>query len=284
MLLHQQALHVATVPEAISRILKGENAFKILHGFVASNLADKLGIVPGAEFFHARVAADRVDADVYTIDRPVSITLSRAWGSLSTWSKLRFAWQAFSEGLRDMDAKELKELIEEIKRTSQSDLFTDMIRQAAQEYPTLVHAILTERDSYLAINMCKVARELVYTCDSVQYVQQAYMPVEEKYHRASLEGEVCLVAVVGAGHLDGIVENWERVNMMSEMKLDEEIEALITVPSVSWKARVVNKGIKYGIISTLLMTTGVVAYATFKGGSWLVRKSVSVVSSQYARH
>lgn len=51
--------------------------------------SDQLGVQPGAEFRAAAGAADAVGASLVLGDRPIEITLQRAWGALSWQRRLQ---------------------------------------------------------------------------------------------------------------------------------------------------------------------------------------------------
>jgi pheromone shutdown protein TraB len=51
--------------------------------------ADQLGVLPGAEFRAAARAADTVGASLVLGDRPIEITLERAWNALPWQRRLK---------------------------------------------------------------------------------------------------------------------------------------------------------------------------------------------------
>mmetsp|Transcript_10789 Transcript_10789/g.15028 ORF Transcript_10789/g.15028 Transcript_10789/m.15028 type:complete len:363 (+) Transcript_10789:16-1104(+) len=289
-MLYHQALKVRTLSECTQRILNGERAFDVVYGYLSSSVADKLGIVPGAEFFQARVEAEKIGAEVCLIDRPVSVTLGRAWGGLGAWTKIRFCFQAISEGLLDMDATELKDLIEEIRKTSKSDLFTDMLKQLSGKFPHLFHAIITERDLYLAIYARKYA-ELIRgrflaaagAAASKEETEGGDAKTRKgdesggssSISRSSSSSTSTFVCVVGAGHLDGMTENWRSVMRMSREDLNNEVKRLMHVPEVTWQSRALNFTLKWGTVTLLLTLTGAATYGTYLTGRYAIRKGRS---------
>ena len=91
------------------------------------------------------------------------------------WEKWKLSFSLLWTGLT-IDSEELDK---ELERMKGKDVLTEAIREFGKEFPTLIGPLLFERDQY----MVHVLRQLSSRGESV-------------------------VAVVGAGHLEGIQKRW----------------------------------------------------------------------------
>ena len=171
-------------------------------------LGGQLGVEPGRELLEAAQAADELDIPIALCDRDVRITLRRAAASTSFFRKLLLISELL---VTILDSPEISE--EQLEELKQGDMLNDLLQEVGERYPSLKTALIDERDAYL----------------------------KESIVRS--EGER-LVAVVGAGHLRGIVE---------ALKAHEpvDLEALDQIPPSSswWKA--VGWGIPFLILAAL---------------------------------
>ena len=76
-------------------------------------------------------------------DRPLSITLKRAFGSLSLWQKAQFLWVIMREMKTDISQ-------EDVEKCKSSDVLEELIEKLSQEFPTLHRVLVSERDLFLA--------------------------------------------------------------------------------------------------------------------------------------
>jgi pheromone shutdown-related protein TraB len=155
----------------------------------------KLGVKPGAELLEAIEAARERGIAVSLCDRSIRVTLLRAWRSMSLWKKNQLI-AAFIVAL--FGKEELSE--EDLRRLRRGDVLSEMMSELAREFPQLGRVLIDERDTYLA--------------------------------RKIRESEGArIVAVVGAGHLEGIRE------ALSDDTRVADLAALDSIPpaSSSWK-------------------------------------------------
>lgn len=156
--------------------------FQGVYSWLLARVGSGLDVMPGEEFRVAVKEAQAVGACVVLGDRPLKITLARVWAALSAWEKLKLTGSLLWTGLNMIDADELRSEIEKMK---ESDVLTEAIREFGKEFPSLIRPLLTERDQF----MVHVMRRLAGRATRV-------------------------VAVVGAGHLDGIRKYWgEEINV-----------------------------------------------------------------------
>lgn len=133
-------------------------------------LAEQFGIEPGAEMRAAIDTARAQDKPVALIDRDVGITLKRASRSLGWWQR----WVLLNGLFFGLFTRE-KLTEEDIERLKEGDMLTGAFTEFAAEAPALFKALIAERDTFMAAEL----------------------------RRRAAPGQRVL-AVVGAGHLDGI--------------------------------------------------------------------------------
>ena len=157
-------------------------------------LGQSLGVSPGAELLAAARIAKQLDIPVSLCDRDIRVTLRRAWKSTSLFKK-GYLLTSLIAGLFDSEEIDEKRL-EELK---QQDVLTELMSEMGESLPNMKKVLIDERDIYLA----------------------------EKIK--ATEGKN-LVAVVGAGHVKGIVTHFFEDNR-------EKLATINTIPPVStgWK-------------------------------------------------
>jgi pheromone shutdown-related protein TraB len=172
-------------------------------------LGGALGVLPGTELLEAARAAEQQGIPVSLCDRDVRVTLRRVWASLSLWKKTLLL---ATLGTSVFERPELDEA--ELRRLREQDVLSELMKELGEAFPGIMHALIHERDAFLA-------QKILDT-----------------------EGDR-LVAVVGAGHVEGI-----RERLLSGQRTD--LEAISVVPPVSllWKA--VGWGVPTLILSALV--------------------------------
>ncbi|MEM7581832.1 MAG: TraB/GumN family protein [Acidobacteriota bacterium] len=171
-------------------------------------LGGDLGVQPGSELLEATRVAEEHGIPTELCDRDVRVTLRRASHATSLFRK----FVLFSELLvATFEKPEISEAqLEELK---EQDVLSELMDDLGRHLPALKKVLIDERDSYLA----------------------------ERIRRSPGQR---LVAVVGAGHLEGIVQA-----LTERRKVD--LEALCEIPKVSPMWRVVAWGIPLLILSAL---------------------------------
>lgn len=162
---------------------KNENPFALLYGWFLSSVSARLEVIPGKEFQVAYEEGRKLTppAKIVLADRPVHVTIARMWAGLSGWEKMRLCWSILRDTLQLPSSEELSELVESLKHT---DMLTEAIVELGKQYPGLCAPLMQERDLFLT--------------DSLRREADALPP----HHK--------LVAVVGAGHVPGILEHWDK--------------------------------------------------------------------------
>ena len=173
--------------EDLLKIIKeGRSAMILLQSALAAQQR-KMGISsgekPGAELLAAVKAAEESDIAVEMIDRDVVITLRRAWRKMGMIEK----WRILNALLWEEDDEEVS--IDEV--LGDSDLLSSMMEEAREVAPRAGEVLIDERDSFLAGR-----------------IQQ-------------IRGKGKVLAVIGAGHLSGVVKNLGEPAMETTSRLAE---------------------------------------------------------------
>ena len=173
--------------EDLLKIIKeGRSAMILLQSALAAQQR-KMGISsgekPGAELLAAVKAAEESDIAVEMIDRDVVITLRRAWRKMGMIEK----WRILNALLWEEDDEEVS--IDEV--LGDSDLLSSMMEEAREVAPRAGEVLIDERDSFLAGR-----------------IQQ-------------IRGKGKVLAVIGAGHLSGVVQNLGEPAMETTSRLAE---------------------------------------------------------------
>jgi pheromone shutdown-related protein TraB len=133
-------------------------------------LGEKIGVRPGAEMLAAVHEAERIGAELVLADRDIQATLKRSFHNLSFWNKLQLISVMIAAFFATNEITE-----EQIEKLKDKDTIGEMMRAFAREMPELQVPLIDERDRYL-----------------MSSVQEA--PGKN------------IVAVVGAGHVQGMVQ------------------------------------------------------------------------------
>ena len=142
------------------------------------------GEKPGAELLAAIEAAEEAAVPIELIDRDVVITLRRAWSKMGLREKWR-VMDAFLWQEDDDDEASVEELLED------SDMLSNLMEEAREVAPGAGSVLIDERDAFIAGRLQQI------------------------------RGKGKVLAVVGAGHLNGIVHQLGEPAMESTSRLAE---------------------------------------------------------------
>ncbi|MGC1119640.1 MAG: TraB/GumN family protein [Candidatus Methanofastidiosia archaeon] len=152
----------------IVKVIKEGKTYLFLANLLLSNfqkkMGEEIGSEPGAEMVEAVKIAKEHDMPVELLDRDISVTLKRAWNAMGFTEKLKLLYALLAGFFVDTE-----EVLEELKN---QDIVTELMEELAQQAPGAKKALIDERDRYIASRI--------------------------------LESKGDMVAVVGAGHLQGI--------------------------------------------------------------------------------
>lgn len=131
-------------------------------------LGMKLGVMPGTELLEATRVAEELGIPVELCDRDVRVTMRRAWRSTSFFKKMMLLSAILASLFEDQQVSE-----DQLREILKGDMISQLMKELGEALPDLKTVLIDERDAFLA-----------------HKIKQA-------------EGQRIL-AVVGAGHLDGI--------------------------------------------------------------------------------
>lgn len=120
-------------------------------------------------------------------DRPVFLTLTRAWESLKCFGKVKLILGLLWSLMRQPNEEELNDWIESILNDPTNDILSESIKELSYHFPSIYTTIISERDKYMASKLLQTVRML------------GYASINDKRERK-------IVAVVGAGHILGIMK------------------------------------------------------------------------------
>lgn len=178
----------------VFKVFKERKMYLLLASLILSSFQKKLGkgeIKPGDEMRAAIREAEKINSKVVPIDREVQTTLKRSWGNVGFFSKMFLSSTLLASLLVKEEISEDK--IEELKS---DDALKDLFSKLPPRYNQIKEVIIDERDIYLA----------------------------ESIRRAAKDSKKIL-AVVGAGHLEGIMKNIET---------DHDLTPLDEIPEAKW--------------------------------------------------
>ncbi|MBT8372799.1 MAG: TraB/GumN family protein [Deltaproteobacteria bacterium] len=161
----------------VIKIIKEKKSFLLLSNLLLASfqkrIAKKFNINPGEEMIQAIETAKAVDAQIHLADRDIRTTLSRTWRAMGLWSKIKLLFQLI---LSLGEVEEIKE--EDIEKMKQEDVLESLLAEVGKSLPVLKDILIDERDQYLA--------DKIRTAPGKK-----------------------IVAVVGAGHVQGIKKYWQ---------------------------------------------------------------------------
>ncbi|MDX1625733.1 MAG: TraB/GumN family protein [Wenzhouxiangellaceae bacterium] len=165
-------------------------------------IAEQFGIEPGAEMKAAMEEASERGLELQLIDREIGVTLKRTSRRLSWWKR----WVLTNGLVMSLFSRE--EIGEDdIERLKQGDILNETFTEFADESPELYESLIAERDRYMAARL--------------------------RQDNAGRAGRRVL-AVVGAGHLDGIAGALAAPDAPEPGRQLRELDA-VPPPSPIWK-------------------------------------------------
>ena len=209
----------------VTALIRSNNAyFMLAQTFLSSiqrRLGEEYGVEPGSEMCAAMQEAEKNHLPVALVDRDITITLKRAWRLMGIREKIRVVWE-FLKAMIGYDEEELEEL--DLKELMKQDVITQMMEEFSKIAPSASKVLISERDEYIA----------------------------QKIHEESKKGKV--VAVVGAGHLNGIKKHLQNeqlnVNLQELEQVPKKRFSLIKVVEIAIPV------IFFGIIAWIIYSTG----------------------------
>lgn len=178
----------------IVQVLKRGEGFLLIANLILASFQRKMGqnvgVKPGDEMLAAIEVAKELNIPTALVDRPIQITLRRAWTKNGFMGRIKLLStliaSAFSK--EEVSAEE----IEKLKKQSEMD---SMMTELAEYMPVIKEVLIDERDKYLATNIWNSQGNNV-------------------------------VAVLGAGHLPGVEAHLIKMSKNEEVADNSEISSV----------------------------------------------------------
>ena len=193
-------------------IRKRQLATLMLNLLLASyqkRLGGQLGVMPGSELLAAIDVAQASGLPIALCDRDVRVTLRRAWASLPIGKRAMLV-----SGLLASVGKTPQISEEDLRKLRSKDVLSELMQELGEAMPELKRTLIDERDSYLAAKIRQARGRHV-------------------------------VAIVGAGHLAGMVEA-----LRSRREVD--LEELERMPEASRRRKAFGWGVAAMIVASVI--------------------------------
>jgi pheromone shutdown-related protein TraB len=195
--LDPQRAQSLTDPDALARLdlvkvlREGKTAvFAANLGLAAyqRRLAEQLGIEPGAELKAAVLDSRERGLPLHLIDRDVGLTFRRAMQALGWWGRAKVSGGLMASLFFDEKVSD-----EQIEGLKEGDMLEASFSEFAADSPALYRTVIAERDEYMAAKLRAIAEGMAPEGAAGEHSTQP-RPRE-------------VLAVVGAGHLQGIARH-----------------------------------------------------------------------------
>lgn len=177
----------------IFQIIRQRQAFLLLSNLVLASFQRRMGVdtgvAPGAEMIAAVEEARAAGVGYSFGDRPVAATLRRAWARTGFWGKNKLLASMLASAFTSEKVSE-----EDLRKLQEQNELETMLQELADYLPSVKEVLIDERDQYLA-----------------QSIWDA-------------EGSRVL-AVVGAGHVPGIIRWLEKLGAQSDAQGSDAVAA-----------------------------------------------------------
>ncbi len=185
--------------EALSKVIKTGRTSLVLFQSLLALEQRKMGLETGekvgVDLLSAIEAAEENEIEVKLVDRDIKITLKRAWKKM----KFREKWRI----LFSLIADEPEDDVDVDTLLGNGDLITQMMDELKEIAPAAGSVLVDERDKYLA--------------GSIQEIR----------------GEKKVLAVIGAGHLNGVSNRLKDNKVLEESEWDQLKS--VPPPNPAWK-------------------------------------------------
>ena len=138
-------------------------------------MGQNVGVKPGDEMVAAMKTAEELNIPTTMVDRPIQVTLRRAWAKNSFFGKCKLLSAMFASAFTSEQIS--AEHIEELKDNSEMD---SMMKELSDYMPKVKEFLIDERDKYLASHIWESTGTNI-------------------------------LAVLGAGHLPGVQAYLEKI-------------------------------------------------------------------------
>lgn len=237
---YQALTHPEQQAASIKDILSSGRLYQFLvHwllAYVQNKLGAEVGVKPGSEMLSAIDAARSVGASVALVDRDINVTIARFWAKMRLIEKLKMLIALLGITTGDEEI--------DIEEITNDDVISQLVTELRQFSPSAAQVLVDERDAFLAGNLLK------------------------------LRGRI--VAVVGAGHKEGIK------HYLEQPELIPSLEDLNTVPKKRFNLTKI-VGIAFlaviiGLFALIFLSGAPLAVVLLAFGYWFVLHAVFAAS------
>lgn len=233
----------------IKKVLKeGKGFFLLANTALASfqkRMGAKTGTNPGAEIIGAAELANEKGIPVSLCDREIQVTFKRAWAKSSLWNKSKLLATLISAAFSKEEVTE-----EELNELKNEESLEAMLKEVSKELPSVKEVLIDERDRFLATK--------IYSAPG---------------HRK--------VAVIGAGHTQGIIKTLEKLD---NDEIGKNVDDINTIPPKGKGGKIASWIIP--AIFVLLLVLGVVLNGWDQGlktfGMWVLANTLCTLVFTFA--
>ncbi len=201
----------------IKKVLKEGKGFLLVANMALASFQKRMGnqtdSAPGEEILGAARIAKERDIPYSLCDRDIQITFKRAWRLSNLWNKAKLIATIISAVFSNEEIS--KEDLEELKK---GDVMQNMMDEMAKELPAVKAVLIDERDRYLATSI--------------------YLAPGNKK-----------LAVIGAGHQNGIIKTMEK---LESGELEQTLDDITDVPPAGKTGKILTWAFPILIIGFLL--------------------------------
>jgi pheromone shutdown-related protein TraB len=178
----------------IIKVLRRGEGFLLIANLILSSfqkrMGQNVGVKPGDEMLAAMETANELNIPTTMVDRPIQVTLKRAWAKNTFMGKVKLLSTLLASAFSKEEVS--KEEIEKLKNQNEMD---SMMTELAEYMPVIKEVLIDERDKYLASKIW-----------------------ESKGNN--------VVAILGAGHLPGVEAHLQKISNNEESSDTTEISSI----------------------------------------------------------
>lgn len=188
----------------IIKVLKRKEGFLLIANLILASfqrrMGNNVGVQPGDEMLAGINVAKELGIPTVMADRAIQITLKRAWAKNSFWGKCKLLASLLTSAFSKEEMTE--EEIENIKNKNEMD---SMMSELTEYMPVIKNVLIDERNEFLATKIWQA------------------------------EGKN-IVAVLGAGHLDGVEEDLKK---LAKGELKGNLDEINQIPKKTVVSKIV---------------------------------------------